>query len=133
MKKIYSERFSVNNELEAMGGEEHLWAMDLVKGMKERAAKDPEPVDPQRQDRFLFLSRALSEVEELDVEIFREEGWLRTKYYAPEILLSRRGKELLVELLHLAEDAVLLVDREGKLVVTFYFKTYRESELPETE
>lgn len=126
MEKWYSKRFPINKNPEAQGGQEHIAALDMAHYYKAGLSDPDQPVDPHLVDRFLFLCRSLAETEMLDIDIFREEGWIRSKFYAPEMLLSREGKDMLSELLRMAEDAVLLTDRNEDIAVTLYFRTLRD-------
>lgn len=123
MGLVYEKSVPPEQRKEVKGEELYIDAMSAVKRMEANYNKDAGERDPMEVDTFLLLARALAEIEDLDVTIHEEDGWLRVKYRQEEMLLSRMGKEFLARLLLQAEDAAVFADREGKISLNLFYRT----------
>lgn len=123
MGLVYEKSVPPEQRKEVKGEELYIDTMSAVKRMEANYNKDAGERDPMEVDTFLLLARALAEIEDLDVTIHEEDGWLRVKYRQEEMLLSRMGKEFLARLLLQAEDAAVFADREGKISLNLFYRT----------
>ncbi len=126
MGLVYEKSVPPEQRKEVKGEELYIDAMSAVKRMEANYNKDAGERDPMEVDTFLLLARALAEIEDLDVTIHEEDGWLRVKYRQEEMLLSRMGKEFLARLLLQAEDAAVFADREGKISLNLFYRTRQD-------
>ena len=131
MGLVYEKSVPPEQRKEVKGEELYIDTMSAVKRMEANYNKDAGERDPMEVDTFLLLARALAEIEDLDVTIHEEDGWLRVKYRQEEMLFSRMGKEFLARLLLQAEDAAVFADREGKISLNLFYRTRLDRPLPE--